>query len=368
MPLPKRKQSDNRSYWVCLLIYSNIVLAGLGVTTERARLACIALAQRCGACLATSLPAKGMFYDQAFSLGVAGGFATEAAKKIFAESDLIIGIGVRLAAHTFDNGSLTPCARVIHVDIDPQQRVQGREAADLLMTSDAQLGAEALSQATTQKQGWRTPEMESRSADALRLPNAVKTPDDFLHPMAVVKKLATLIPGNCHVVNTSGHSAYYTAQMNTHPHTHYTVIREFGAIGNGTSFAMGIAEAYPNRPIVLIDGDGSAMMNVQELDTMKRHKMLILTIVLNDGAYGSEVHKLRADGVSETGSVFGRPDFAGIARGFGLVGKTITSLETLNSSMDDFLSSGTPTLWDIHISDQVASPQILKAHQQHRIN
>ena len=116
-----------------------IVLAGLGAVTNSAKTACIALAEKSGACLATTLPAKGLFHDQSFCLGVAGGFATESAKDIFAETDLIIGIGTRLAAHTFDNGNLTPNAKVIHIDNNPQEFVQGRKASDFLITADATL-------------------------------------------------------------------------------------------------------------------------------------------------------------------------------------------------------------------------------------
>lgn len=338
-----------------------IILAGLGAV--KAQSACVELAQRCGACLATTLPAKGLFHDQAFSLGVAGGYATEGAKDLFKQTDLVIGIGARLASHTFDGGSLTPDAKVIHIDLDPQESVQGRKASDLQIASDALSGVEALLQAVTAKTAWRTTSMQKRTAAAITLPDHRDTPDGALHPMAVIKALDEVIPHNCHIVNTSGHSAYYAAQMNDHPQCHYTVIRDFGAIGNGTSFAMGIATAHPNRPVILIDGDGSALMNIQELETIVRHRMKILIIVLNDGAYGSEVHKLRADGVTEAGSVFGRPDFASIGRGFGLTGRTITALDTLATSFEDFLSGTTAAIWDIHISDQIASPQILKAHQ-----
>ena len=351
-----------------------VVLAGLGAATDAAKSACIALAEQIGACLATTLPAKGLFHDQAYCLGVAGGYATEAAKEIFAEADLVIGIGSRLAAHTFDGGSLTPHAKVIHIDIDPRELVQGRKAADLMITSDAYLGAHALyktlKEGATRRTGWRTEEIRTRSDAALRLPepSTCTTSDGALHPMAVVNKLSEIIPPNCHIVNTSGHCAYYTAQMNRHPQSHYTVIRDFGAIGNGTSFAMGIAAAHPDRPIVLLDGDGSVLMNIQELETIKRHGLKILTVVLNDGAYGSEVHKLRADGVTDAGSVFGRPDFSGISRGFDLVGATITDLENLAKRMDEFLTLQSPTVWDIHISDQITSPQILKAHKAAHTN
>ena len=339
-----------------------IVLAGLGAVTDSAKTACIALAEKSGACLATTLPAKGLFHDQSFCLGVAGGFATESAKDIFAESDLVVGIGTRLAAHTFDNGNLTPNAKVIHIDNDPQEFVQGRKASEFLITADATLGADALRTSVKEQTGWRTSKMQARTKAALTLSDRYATPDGMLHPMAVVKKLAEVIPPDCHIVNTSGHSAYYTAQMNHHPQSHYTVIREFGAIGNGTSFAIGIANAFPERPVVLLDGDGSALMHVQELETIVRHQLSILIVILNDGAYGSEVHKLRADGVTTAGSVFGRPAFSAIGGGFGLSGKTFTQLDELAASMEEFLSTTAAAVWDIHISDQIASPQILKAH------
>ena len=95
---------------------------------------------------------------------------------------------------------------------------------------------------------------------------------------------------------------------------------------------------------------------------MVRHNLKILTIVLNDGAYGSEVHKLRADGVSYEGSVFGRPDIAAVARGFGLGGQTVTALDQLPDLLEQFLTSDVPCVWDVQISDQIVSPQILKAH------
>jgi thiamine pyrophosphate-dependent acetolactate synthase large subunit-like protein len=342
-----------------------ILLAGLGAVSSGSHAACVALAETAGALLATTLPAKGFFHDQPYCLGVAGGYASDRAKAIFADADLVISFGARLASHTFDGGKLTPDARVIHVDVEPQAEVQGRRASDLSVRADARLGAEALLKQVTAREGWRTDEMRAKSAAALDLSEEAETPDGALHPLAVIRKLSEVIPPACHIVNTSGHCAYYSAQMNFHPQSHFTVIRDFGAIGNGTSFAIGVAAAYPDRPVVLIDGDGSALMHIQELETIARHDMKVLIIVLNDGAYGSEVHKLRADGVTLAGSVFGRPDFAAIGRGFGFDGRTVTDLDGLADAMDGFLSSSAPAIWDIHISDQIASPQILKLHRSH---
>ena len=83
---------------------------------------------------------------------------------------------------------------------------------------------------------------------------------------------------------------------------------------------MGEAVAHPDSKVVLFDGDGSLLVNIQELETIKRHNLNILIIAMNDGAYGSEVHKFRSESLSGDGSVFGYSDFAGIAKGFGLAG------------------------------------------------
>jgi len=339
-----------------------IIIAGLGVVNSRARDNCVALAKKTGALLATTLPAKGLFHDQPFCLGVAGGYASEKAKTIFSKADLVIGIGARLASHSFDGGQLTPDAFVVHLDVAPQTYVQGRHAADLLIKADAKYGANALTAVLDQKTGWRTKEMKKTTSDALVLQDDLTAPDGLLHPMAVVKQLADTIPATCHIVNTSGHCAYYAAQMNKHPQSHYTVIREFGAIGNGTSFAIGVATAFPDRHVVLIDGDGSLLMNVQELETIKRHNLNILIICMNDGAYGSEIHKLRADNAPLAGSLFGRTDFGALAEGFGISGKRLTNLATMRDLFAEYQRSSAPTVWDVPISDRIASPVMKKAH------
>ena len=88
----------------------------------------------------------------------------------------------------------------------------------------------------------------------------------------------------------------------------------------------------------------------------------VLTIVMNDGAYGSKLHKLKADGVSPSGSIFGRSDFAGIGRGFGIEGESFVTPEGMKDSFKRFPAAKAPAIWDVHISDKVMSPQILRAH------
>ncbi len=184
----------------------------------------------------------------------------------------------------------------------------------------------------------------------------------LLDPRRVVEALEEALPHEWEMVNSGGHCSWFFAQMPSRPQEKFLTIREFGAIGNGISFAMGVAAARPDRTVVLFDGDGSLMMHVQELETIKRHRLNILIVVMNDGAYGSELHKLRSEGMLEDGSVFGYCDFAGIARGFGLQGKTVENLDDLPKLVAEFAASGGAAVWDFHVSDKVVSPTLRRAH------
>jgi thiamine pyrophosphate-dependent acetolactate synthase large subunit-like protein len=144
--------------------------------------------------------------------------------------------------------------------------------------------------------------------------------------------------------------------MPRRPQEKFLTIREFGAVGNGTSYAIGVAAARPDDTIVLIEGDGGFMMHLQEIETIKRHALNMLICVFNDGAYGSEIHKLRLKGMSDRGAVFGRPDFAAIARGFGIGGARVDDLAKLPQMISDFGKTGGFAIWDFPISDQVMLP------------
>ena len=158
------------------------------------------------------------------------------------------------------------------------------------------------------------------------------------------------------MVNSSGHCSYFAAHMLGRAVDDFLTIREFGAIGNGLAYALGAAAARPNQQVVLIDGDGGFLMHAQELETARRHGLKLLIIVMNDHAYGSEIHKLRVDGHDESGAAFGTTDIASIANGFGLDGRSFNSLDGLDEAFADFVRSDQGALWDFQISDQVISP------------
>jgi len=110
--------------------------------------------------------------------------------------------------------------------------------------------------------------------------------------------------------------------------------------------------------LVLIEGDGGLLFHIQELETVRRHGMRMLICVMNDGGYGSEFHKLRADGSDDSQAIFGRPAFENIARGFGMRGAEIRDLSVIPKLFADFRAQGESEVWNIQISDKVTAPAI----------
>ena len=342
-----------------------VVLAGLGAVEAGAGEACRALAAKAGGLLATTLPARGLFHDEPFCLGISGSFTPEVGLGYLKEADLVVAVGCSLAYHAGGGGQLWPKAKMLQVDVDPVAINQGQEVARHHMRADARLGVEAIAASLpSRERGWRSDAMAARLRDS-KPDSAVFEIEPGLHdPRRVVEALEAALPGDWEMVNSSGHCSWFFAQMPSRPQERFLTIREFGAIGNGISFAMGVAAARPDRTVVLFDGDGSLLMHVQELETIRRHGMNLLIVVMNDGAYGSEIHKLRSEGMPEDGAVFGYCDFAAIARGFGMAGGTVRDLDDLPRLVQEFAARGGAAVWDFHVSDKVLSPTIRRAHPQ----
>jgi thiamine pyrophosphate-dependent acetolactate synthase large subunit-like protein len=360
-PIPPHADDVARAAELVAAAGRVVVLAGLGAVEAGAGPACRALAARTGGLLSTTLPARGLFHDDPFCIGISGSFTPEAGLEYLAQADLVIAVGCSLAYHAGGGGQLWPKAKMLQIDIDPVAVAQGQEVARHHLRADARLGVEALTaELPAREQSWRNDAMAARIRDSKPDSHAFEIEAGLLDPRDVVEELEKSLPRDWEMVNSSGHCSWFFAQMPSRPQENFLTIREFGAIGNGISFAIGVAAARPGKRVVLFDGDGSLMMHVQELETIRRHALNILIVVMNDGAYGSEVHKLRSEGMPEDGSVFGYCDFAAIARGFGLAGRTFKSLDGLRERVAE-LGTG-PAVWDFHVSDKVLSPTIRRAH------
>ena len=346
-----------------------IIIAGRGATRSGAREALEALAERSGALLATSLLGKGLFEDNPYHLGIAGTFANDYARERFVESDLVIGVGAGLGHYTTEGGYLYPGARAVQIDLNPRGLWQGLRTADLHIRADARAAAESiverLGQRGISKTGYRRAEIAAGIAAASPDAREFQVQAHTVDPRKAILELDRVIPKDWDVVIGGGH--YFSIAL-THlrgraPEKYHVVV-DFGAIGSGLPAAIGVAAARGDGKVVLIEGDGSLLMHVQELETIRRQGIRMLITIMNDGGYGAEFHKFRARGI-ETGvreTMHGRGGLAGVATGFGLRGSTVEGMGRMESLFAEHQSANNASLWDVHIDDLIASRSYRRVH------
>jgi thiamine pyrophosphate-dependent acetolactate synthase large subunit-like protein len=103
-------------------------------------------------------------------------------------------------------------------------------------------------------------------------------------------------------------------------------------------------------------------MHIQELETIRRQGIRLLMAIINDGGYGAEIHKFRANGLDPEMVIHGRGDLAGTASGFGVRGSTVTRLGQMGGLFAEHEASNGASLWDVHSDDQVVSRPYRRVH------
>lgn len=336
-----------------------MIIAGRGAIHAKEQLE--DLAEKSGALLATTLCAKGLFDGNPFNAGLAGAFAHNTAREFFSESDLIIGVGAGLGYYTTEGGYLYPNARVIQIDLQPKGLWQGLKVADLHIVADAATGVSALTTAIAQagaaKPRYRSSPVQQALADPIIDPKEYQAAANTVDPRRAMETLDAAIPKDWNLVTGTAHFFNWVTHLKGRPAERYFITHAFGAIGQGLPSAIGIATAPNAGNTVLIEGDGSFLMHIQELEVLARQKIKLLVLIFNDGAYSAETHKLAGQGYDPAESVFGRPDLASIAKGFGLASATVRSLGELRESIARHLANPISTVIDIHIDGNIPSIQ-----------
>ena len=319
-----------------------VFVAGRGARVARAGPDLERLADACGALLATSAAARGLFRGSPWDLDVSGGFASPLAAELISEADLIVGWGCSLNMWTMRHGTLIgPETTVVQVDDDPaaigaHRPVQLGVLGDVAETARATLSA--LGDRFGSGLGYRAGEVQARIAREVRwrdVPYSDETGDGLIDPRTLTIALDDMLPVQRTVSVDSGNFMGYPSMYLAVPDADaFCFTQAYQSIGLGLPSAVGAAIARPDRLTVAALGDGGALMSVSELETVVRLGLPMLIVVYDDEAYGAEVHHFGPDGHPLDTVRFPAADLAGIGRGFGCDGLTVRSLADLGPVRD----------------------------------
>jgi len=125
---------------------------------------------------------------------------------------------------------------------------------------------------------------------------------------------------------------------------------------------VGTAAGNPGRPHIAIEGDGSMLFNLQELETIVREKLNITLVVWNDAGYGAEVHKLVAKGFNEKLAQWPSPDFVALAKAFGGDGVLLNDPSEIGAAVAEGQLRGGLYLIDARVSPTTPTEPYAKVY------
>ena len=283
-------------------------------------------------------------------LGMLGMHGTKAANLVVQECDLLIAVGARFDDRvTGKLDTFAPNAKVIHIDID---------AAELhkLRTANAAIRAEIpavlphleLSHDITP---WVKHSESLRSGFKWRYDH----PGDLIYAPGLLKQLSDMMPDSSIVSTDVGQHQMWAAQhIQPRDPQNFITSAGLGTMGFGLPAAMGAAVARPDDQSILVTGDGSFMMNIQELGTLKRRQIPVKVVLLNNQRLGMvrQWQSLFFDGRHSETILDDNPDFVMLAKAFDIPGKTITKKEEVEPALKEMLESKTSYLLHVLIDEE----------------
>jgi acetolactate synthase-1/2/3 large subunit len=355
-----------------------IIYAGGGIITSAAAPYLRAFAERTGIPVALTLMGLGGFPSEHFlCLQMLGMHGTVYANYAINESDLLLALGVR-----FDDrvtGKVSEFAkhgRIVHIDIDPSEINKNKVAhlpihgdvcralQDLLQLLDEEKTASRVASAPGETRGggyakWLRQIEEWREAEPLRYAER----DDAILPQFAIDRLWQIVHDRGRLDDTIITTGVGQHQMWAAQYYHFNSPRNWitsgglGAMGFGLPAAMGAQAANPTKTVMDIDGDGSFLMNIQELACAFCEKLPVKVMLLNNQHLGMVVqwedrffegnraHTYLGAGHEEEPY----PDFVSLAKGFRCDARRITQKNEVDGAIEEMLDSSGPYVLDIMV-------------------
>ncbi|MFQ2603996.1 acetolactate synthase 2 catalytic subunit [Aeromonas caviae] len=288
--------------------------------------------------------------DSPVYLGMLGMHGTKAANLAVQQCDLLVVVGARFDDRvTGKLEEFAPEAKVIHLDVDAAEFGK-RRAADVGITTDLKRVLPALAMTLT-LDPWR----EYCATMAREYAFRYDHPGQAIYAPALLKELSSQLPDTSVVACDVGQHQMWVAQHMrfTSPRNHLSSAG-LGTMGFGLPAAIGAKMSRPDDEVVLVSGDGSFMMNVQELGTIRRARLKVKMVLLDNQRLGMvrQWQELFFDGRYSETNLSDNPDFVALAAAFGIPGETITCKEEIGPALDRLLASESAYLLHVAISEE----------------
>ena len=289
---------------------------------------------------------------------VAVGLNPALAKRI-GESDLLMAIGSRLGEWSTVNYTLVdiPRPKQPFVHIYPGAEELGRVyQGELLINAGMPEFAAAARKLPPLKPAWSEWTKGARAdLDAWQKP--VKVPGN-VNMSEIVNWLGKRLPADAILTNGAGNFSLWVHRFYRYGGFRTQLAPTSGAMGYGVPSGVGAAIILPKRTVISFAGDGDFLMTGQELATAAQYDAKLIFIVVNNGMYGTiRMHQERHFPTRVSGTMLKNPDFAALARAYGLHGEIVEATADFEAAFERAWNAKTAALIEVRVDPDAISPR-----------
>ena len=299
-------------------------------------------------------------------LGFAGMHGSYGANMAIQNCDLLICIGMRFSDRVTGRvADFAPNAKIVHFEIDAAEvnknvQVDYKVLGDLkwsLPLFRDKLNASKINFAE-KFDGWKNQAV----AEGAKYPFSYKTDGDVIKPGALITKISDLCDENTIAVTDVGQHQMWAAQFfKAKSPRQFLTSGGLGTMGFGLPAAMGAKLGCPNKKVVLFTGDGSIMMNIQELATIADHDIDIKIVIVHNFILGmvGQWQRLFYSHHYSASELNLKRDFIKIAEAMGVRGYRLTKAEELETKLPEILNSSGAAVIDVYVpQDENVIPMV----------
>jgi acetolactate synthase-1/2/3 large subunit len=290
---------------------------------------------------------------------------TRARSVAFREADLVVVVGTpldfRLGYGEFGGKDGAPPAQVVHVADAPGQiathsPLAASAAGDLAAFFTALAGA-------VPRRAWREswlPRLQAARAEAVAADGALLTSDaDPVHPLRIYGELARVLDEDAVVIGDGGDFVSYAGKyLEPRRPGGWLDPGPYGCLGTGLGYAIAARIARPSAQVVLLLGDGAAGFSLMDADTLVRHRLPVVMICGNNGAWGLEKHPMQAlYGYDVAADLQPRCRYDEVVRALGGAGEIVTRPDDIAPALRRAFASGVPYLVNVITDPAIAYPR-----------
>lgn len=281
--------------------------------------------------------------------------------------DLVLALGVRFGLFTLGMSDLVVplAAKIIHVEVDAKEIGRLRQVAVGIVADPREtlraLNARAKAEKWPDRGKWQQTVRNAKVERCKRAQEDLNRTGPPIHPLQAVSAIVDNMPEDTIVIGDGAEAYHWMNEVIRQNKPGGYITHGFlGAVGFGLGLSLGAQVANPKRPVLCLVGDGAIGFTIAEFDTMARHKLPIVAVVMNNHSWAASQHfqEIVSGKDRLLGTELRDANYHEVAEAFGCFGRRVTEIKDLGPAIKAAFASGKPACVNVSIDVVPLPPEL----------